>query len=56
MITIASRDAGGTGIYKDNQFSNKIFEPSNLCNSLLIYKTDKDFFHGFNEMPNGSLR
>ena len=36
MITIASRDAGGTGIYKDNQFSNKIFEPSNLCNSLYI--------------------
>ena len=27
-----------------------------LCNSLLIYKTDKNFFHGFNEMPNGSLR
>ena len=51
-----NKSSGGTGIYRDNQFSNKIFEPSNLCNSLLIYKTDKDFFHGFNEMPNGSLR
>ena len=51
-----NKSSGGTGIYKDNQFLNKVFEPSNLCNSLLIYKTDKDFFHGFDEMPKGSLR
>ena len=48
--------SGGTGIYKDNEFITKIFEPKNLINSLLIYKTDKDFFHGFRALPKNSYR
>ena len=48
--------SGGTCIYKDNEFITKIFEPKNLINSLLIYKTDKGFFHGFRELPKNSYR
>jgi hypothetical protein len=48
--------SGGTGIYKDNEFKSPIFEPENLINSLLIYKTNQDFFHGFKEQPKNSYR
>ena len=46
----------GTGIYKDNQFLEPLFVPSNLINTLLIYKTDRDLFHGFKEIPKDSFR
>ena len=49
-------NSGGTGIYKDNQFLEPLFVPSNLINTLLIYKTDRDLFHGFKEIPKDSFR
>jgi len=48
--------SGGTSIYKDNEFLEPVFVPSNLINSVLIYKTDKNFFHGFKEIPKKSFR
>ena len=41
--------SAGTGIYKDNEFKEKLLIPSSLKNSCLIYKTsNENFFHGFN--------
>ena len=47
---------GGTGIYSDNEFKRPIFVPRNLNNSLLIYRSDANFFHGFDEMEKDSER
>ena len=47
---------GGTGIYLDNEFKKPIFIPKNLNNSLLIYRSDANFFHGFDEMEDDSER
>ena len=47
---------GGTGIYLDNEFKKPIFIPKNLNNSLLIYRSDADLFHGFEEMEKDSER
>ena len=47
---------GGTGIYLDNEFKKPIFVPKNLNNTLLIYRSDADFFHGFDEMEENSER
>ena len=35
--------SGGTGLYKDNEFKEAIFEPKKLNNSALIYKSKKIF-------------
>ncbi len=40
--------SGGTGIYSDNNFEKPIFLPTTLKNSVLIYNTTTDFYHGFN--------
>jgi hypothetical protein len=47
---------GGTGIYLDNEFKKSIFIPRNLNNSLLIYRSDANLFHGFDEMEENSER
>ena len=47
---------GGTGIYLDNEFKKPIFIPKNLNNSLLIYRSDAELFHGFEEMEKDSER
>jgi hypothetical protein len=47
---------GGTGIYLDNEFKKPIFVPRNLNNSLLIYRSDANLFHGFDEMERDSER
>jgi hypothetical protein len=47
---------GGTGIYLDNEFKKPIFIPKNLNNSLLIYRPDANFFHGFDKMEEDSER
>lgn len=47
---------GGTGIYLDNEFKKPIFIPKNLNNSLLIYRSDANLFHGFDKMEEDSER
>lgn len=47
---------GGTGIYLDNEFKKPIFIPKNLNNSILIYRSDANFFHGFDTMEEDSER
>ena len=42
--------SGGTGLYRDNEFNDIIFEPKKLNNSALIYKSSENFFHGFKEI------
>jgi len=38
---------GATSIYNDNNFKDLIFQPQNLKNSMLVYNSTNDFFHGF---------
>lgn len=45
--------AGATSIYKDNNFKELIFQPTSLKNSLLIYESTHDFFHGFKTTREG---
>ena len=39
--------SGVTGLYKDNNFEDKIFQPKTINNSILIYNSTTEFFHGF---------
>lgn len=49
--------SGGTGLYEDNEFKKVIFEPKKLNNSVLIYKSKKNFYHGFKEIKGkGKIR
>ena len=49
--------SGGTGLYEDNEFQKVIFEPKKLNNSVLIYKSKKNFYHGFKEIKGkGKIR
>jgi len=48
--------SGALGLYKDNKFQQPIFIPHNLKNSLLIYDTKKNFFHGFPRIGEGGHR
>ena len=48
--------SGGTGLYLDNQFQKKVLIPSTLKNSLLIYNTKANLFHGFNFVNKNSFR
>jgi hypothetical protein len=52
----SGRNIGATGIYEDNLFLKPIFIPENINNSLLIYKSDANFYHGFNKMESNSER
>jgi len=49
-------NSGGTGLYLDNFFQKKVLLPSTLKNSLLIYNTKLDLFHGFNFINKNSFR
>jgi len=40
-------DSGGTSILATNDFTSPIFVPTVLKNSLLVYRTGAEFFHGF---------
>ena len=40
--------SGGTGIYSDSNFEKPIFLPSTLKNSVLVYNSTSEFYHGFN--------
>ncbi len=40
--------SGGTGLYSDNNFEKPIFVPTTLKNSVLIYNSTSEFYHGFN--------
>ena len=48
--------SGATGIYEDNEFKKKIFIPKSLKNSLLIYNSKKNFYHGFDIMKKKNYR
>lgn len=49
-------EAGGTAILATNSFSDPIFIPRRLKNSLLIYETGAPFFHGFPPIKFGKFR
>jgi hypothetical protein len=49
-------ESGGTGLYLDNEFQKKVLVPSTLKNSLLVYNTKANLFHGFNFMKKNSFR
>ena len=49
-------NSGALGLYHDNKFQKPIFIPNNLKNSLLIYDTKKNFFHGFPRIGKGGHR
>ena len=42
--------SGGTSLYFDNEFEKLIFKPNNICNSLLLYNSYFNFFHGFKKI------
>lgn len=48
--------SGGTGIFQDNEFKDKIFTPKTLKNSILIYNSKLKFFHGFQKMKKNNYR
>ena len=48
--------AGGTCIIADNEYRKVIFEPTELTNSALMYRSNADFFHGFRPMAPGTFR
>ena len=48
--------SGALGLYEDNYFGKSIFIPKNLKNTLLIYDTKKNFFHGFSRIKEGGYR
>jgi hypothetical protein len=43
-------------LYEDNHFGKSIFIPKNLKNTLLIYDTKKNFYHGFPRVDKGCHR
>lgn len=49
-------EAGGTAILKTNNFSEPVFIPRKLKNSVLIYETGAPFFHGFPPIKFGKFR
>lgn len=56
MNGTGGENAGGLGVWKDNEFKEKIFEPTNLKNSCLLYDMSEDFYHGFKPMRKNSFR
>lgn len=40
--------SGGTSLYLDNDFKKPFFTPSTLKNSVLVYNSTSEFYHGFN--------
>ncbi|MDA8799324.1 hypothetical protein OAQ94_06325 [Gammaproteobacteria bacterium] len=48
--------AGGTGLYHDNEFKHPIFIPQTLRNSALVYDSINQINHGFDVMAPGAFR
>jgi len=48
--------SGGLSMYSGPHWSNLIFEPSNLNNTLMMYDTQEDLWHGFPPMRFGTRR
>ena len=48
--------SGGTSLYFDNEFEKLIFKPNNICNSLLLYNSYFNFFHGFKKIETSKDR
>ena len=48
--------SGGTSLYFDNEFEKLIFKPNNICNSLLLYNSNFNFFHGFKKIETNKNR
>ena len=40
--------SGATGLYLDNNFEKPFFVPTTLKNSVLVYNSTSEFYHGFN--------
>ena len=40
--------SGATGLYLDNNFEKPFFIPTTLKNSVLVYNSTSEFYHGFN--------
>lgn len=49
-------NSGGLTLSWDNEMKDVIFEPQNLRNSVLIYNTFVDFYHGFPPIAKGKSR
>ena len=49
-------DSGGLGIWRDNEFKERIFEPHILRNTCLFYDMSEAFYHGFKPMRRGTFR
>ena len=49
-------DSGGLGIWRDNEFKERIFEPMILRNTCLFYDMSARFYHGFKPMRRGTFR
>ena len=47
---------GGLGIWKDNEFKEKIFAPDKLKNTCIVYDMSDSFYHGFEPMAFGKFR
>lgn len=50
------KNSGGTGIYADNNFNEPLLLPKNLKNSLLVYNSKNNFFHGFDLITKNNYR
>ena len=50
------KNSGGTGIYSDNDFKQPLLLPKKLKNSVLIYNSKNNFFHGFDLMTKNNYR
>lgn len=48
--------SGALTLYRDNEGKDIIFEPKNLKNSVLIYNTFVNFYHGFPPIAKGKFR
>jgi len=49
-------EAGGTSIFADATFNNPILVPQNLNNSVLLYRTSDQVWHGFPRIKFGKFR
>ena len=48
--------SGGLAVMRDNEFRDVIFEPTHLCNTLLVYDSKAPLFHGFRPIRFGKFR
>ncbi|MDO8594521.1 MAG: hypothetical protein Q7R93_03330 [bacterium] len=50
------RDSGGLTLSRDNELKDRLFEPTKLKNTCLIYDILGDFYHGFPPIAKGKWR